>query len=325
LEILTIYFTGGGYDCLEDGHKSEKCTDVKDWRKCDGEEKSELSIIQGKRKAKDSVFCDLFSDKKYLMELYKTLHPEDLDVTEEMLEIVTIVNVLTDNIYNDLGIMVGGEKLLILVEAQATWSVNVLVRVLMYLAQSYHEYFIKTNQNLYRAQKVNVPKSELYVVYTKDRGDRPDVLSLSEEFYGGVDTALEVKAKVIYESGSGDILNQYIVFCKVFDEQVKRYGLTETAVRETIRACKERNVLSEYLENRRVEVTGIMMSLYDEEEIMRVFLADRDRTVREEAAKEMAKRMIANGKLTLDDIAEYVPSLSMEELKKLEAEVMQVL
>jgi hypothetical protein len=66
-----------------------------------------------------------------------------------------------------------------------------------------------------------------------------------------------------------------------------------------------------------------MMSLYDEEEIMRVFLADRDRTVREEAAKETAKRMIANGKLTLDEIAEYIPGLSMEELKKLEAEVLQ--
>jgi hypothetical protein len=31
--------------------------------------------IRAKRTAKDSVFVDLFKDKKYLLQLYKTLHP----------------------------------------------------------------------------------------------------------------------------------------------------------------------------------------------------------------------------------------------------------
>ena len=34
-----------------------------------------------KRKIKDSVFTDLFQNKKYLLQLYKTLHPEDSDVS----------------------------------------------------------------------------------------------------------------------------------------------------------------------------------------------------------------------------------------------------
>ena len=36
-----------------------------------------------KRKIKDSVFTNLFQDKKYLLQLYKALHPEDTDVTED--------------------------------------------------------------------------------------------------------------------------------------------------------------------------------------------------------------------------------------------------
>ena len=36
-----------------------------------------------KRKIKDSVFTNLFQDKKYLLQLYKALHPEDMDVTED--------------------------------------------------------------------------------------------------------------------------------------------------------------------------------------------------------------------------------------------------
>lgn len=85
-----------------------------------------------KRTAKDSVFLDLFRNKSYLLELYKTLHPEDTGVTEESLANVTIENVLTDNLYNDLGFTVG-DRLIILVEAQSTWTVNILVRALLYL------------------------------------------------------------------------------------------------------------------------------------------------------------------------------------------------
>ena len=167
--------------------------------------------------------------------LYKTLHPEDTDATEDTLDIVTIDNVLTDNLYNDLGIMVGNNRLLLLLEAQSSWTVNILTRILLYLAQSYHEYFERTSQSLYKSTKVKMPKPELYIIYTGNRGRKPDTISLSKEFFDGADIDIEVKAKVIYESETEDIINQYIIFCKVFDEQRKLYGMTEQTVRETIR------------------------------------------------------------------------------------------
>ena len=52
---------------------------------------------------------------------------------------VTIVNVLTDQIYNDLGFTVGN-RLMILVEAQSTWSENIIVRALLHLAESYRDH-----------------------------------------------------------------------------------------------------------------------------------------------------------------------------------------
>ena len=39
---------------------------------------------------------------------------------------------------------------------------------------------------------------------------------------------------------------------------------------------------------------------------------------------QTAERMIKDGELSLEKIARYVPALSMEELKELEAEVMQL-
>ncbi len=275
--------------------------------------------VMAKRTAKNSVFLDLFQNKSYLLKLYKTLHPEDTTATEDSLTDVTIENVLTDNLYNDLGFIVNN-KLMILIEAQSTWTMNILVRVLLYLAQSYHEYFQRTSQNYYKSKKVKMPKPELYVIFTGNKGKKPDKIFLSKEFFEGADIDIEVKAKVIYESDKDDIINQYIIFCKVFNEQTKQHGMTRKAVTETIRICKDRNVLREYLLDREKEVVTIMMSLFDEEQIMKSFI----KSERHDEARETAERMIKDGEMSLEKIARYVPSLSMDELKELEAEVMQL-
>ncbi len=288
---------------------------------------SEIKQTQGvnvthtmaKRTAKNSVFLDLFQNKSYLLKLYKTLHPEDTTATEDSLTDVTITNVLTDNLYNDLG-FIANNKLMILVEAQSTWTVNILVRVLLYLAQSYHEYFQRTSQNYYKSKKVKMPKPELYVIFTGNKGQKPDKIALAKEFFEGADIDIEVKAKVIYESDKDDIINQYIIFCKVFNEQTKQHGMTKKAVTETIRVCKDRNVLREYLAQREKEVVTIMMSLFDEEQIIKSFI----RSERHDEARETAERMIKDGEMSLEKIARYVPSLSMDELRELEAQVMQL-
>jgi hypothetical protein len=163
-------------------------------------------------------------------------------------------------------------------------------------------------------------KPELYVIFTGNKGRKPDKILLSEEFFKGADIDIEVKAKVIYESDTDDIINQYIIFCKVFNEQTKQHGMTQKAVTETIRICKDRNVLREYLLDREKEVVSIMMSLFDEEQIMKSFI----RSERHDEARETAERMIKMGKLSLDEIALCVPSLSLDELRELEAEVMQL-
>ena len=275
---------------------------------------------KAKRTAKNSVFLDLFQDKKNLLKLYKTLHPEDTDATEDTLDIVTIDNVLTDNLYNDLGIMVGNNRLLLLLEAQSSWTANILIRILLYLAHSYHEYFERTSQSLYKSKKVKMPKPELYVIYTGNKGRKPDTISLSQEFFDSADIDIEIKAKVIYESDKDNIINEYIVFCKVFNEQIKEHGMTKQAVTETIRICKDRNILKQYLSSKEVEVVTIMMSLFDDEQIMKSFI----KSERHDAERAMAEQLIRKGKMTLEEIADCVSELSFDELKEIEAEIMQL-
>ncbi len=130
---------------------------------------------------------------------------------------------------------------------------------------------------------------------------------------------MQNNTKVIYESDTDDIINQYIIFCKVFSGQTNQHGMTRKAITETIRICRDRNILREYLEQREKEVVTIMMSLFDEEQIIKSFI----KSERHDEARETAERMIKMGKLSLDEISLYVPSLSFDELRELEAEVLQ--
>ena len=72
-----------------------------------------------------------------------------------------------------------------------------------------------------------MPRPEIYVIFTGARERKPDKISLSEEFFEGAEIDVEVKASVIYESNTDDIINQYIIFCKVFNEQTRQYGMTK--------------------------------------------------------------------------------------------------
>ena len=134
-----------------------------------------------KTTSKDSVFRDLFGDRKYALQLYQAIHPEDTDVTEADIGNVTIKNVFTDQEYNDLG---------------------------------------------------------------------------------------------------------YVDFTKVYNEQVKLHGKTREAVLETIRICKDRNVLSEYLSGREKEVINIMMGLFDQEKAVEQFGNEKKEEGRTEGRAE---------------------------------------
>ena len=281
------------------------------------EEKEERVV---KHTVKDSVFTSLFKEKKYLIQLYRALHPEDTETTEDDLKDVTVSNVLVDDIYNDLGFTVG-TTIMLLIEVQSTWTVNIIFRALMYLVQTYREYFRKTKQNLYKSKKLKMPKPEIYVIYVGDRKTRPEEISLSEEFFEGKDICIDVRVKMIYDGKNGDIINQYVVFTKVCNEQVAKHGRTREAVQEAIRICKERNVLKEYLSSREKEVVDMLMELYDEQEVLRSYV-ESEKYETEMATKiDMAKEMLC-GNEPLDKIVRY-SGLSKETVLELQKELLQ--
>ena len=216
---------------------------------------------------KDSVFTFVFKQPEYARKLYLALHPEDSTVTEADCKLVTLENVLTTGMDNDVGLQVRN-VLILLVEAQSIFSVNIALRMLLYLAATYKEYVEEYRLNLYGTAPVTIPRPELYVVYTGDRANVPEVLRLSD-LYEGTGSA-DVEVKVLRGNGTGDIVDQYVRFCKISDEERKKHGRSRKAIEETLRRCIEENVLAPFLATRQKEVAEIMVTLFDQEKIMEI-------------------------------------------------------
>ena len=81
---------------------------------------------------------------------------------------------------------------------------------------------------------------------------------------------MEITIHVIRASGSGSIIDQYIRFCKIADEERKNRGYTKETVEETIRRCMAENVLTKFLLSRQQEVQDIMFTLFDHEKITEI-------------------------------------------------------
>lgn len=265
--------------------------------------------------AKDSVFSFIFKHPENTRRLYLTLHPEDTDVTEADCKLITLEHVLTNGLTNDLGFQVRN-RLILLVEAQSTFSINIAIRMLLYLAATYKEYIEEQKLDLYGSKPVHIPCPELYMVYTGTLQQVPEVLRLSDLYSGH--GAAEIEIKVLRSTGTGNIVDQYIRFCEVSDMQRKKHGYTIRAVEETLRICREEGILMPFLASRQKEVSDIMVTLFNQERITEIHEYNLAKEARQEGREEGLEKGIRAMVLTLKKFSTNKTDITQELIKQFE-------
>lgn len=240
------------------------------------------------RKIKDSVFCTLFSIPEYALDMYRVLHPEDTEVTVNDIDIISIQNILVTRMYNDLGLQVGN-RLLLLAEAQSTFTKKLAIRLFLYLAESLAEYIEKMQIDLYTETDIigylekhvnsmgeeirtnpfyKIPAPELYVVYTGDKKNVPDEIDISELYEPLVSGTkpLSLKVKIIKSSDKNNIIGQYMDFCRKANDMRKQYpNDRKKAVQELVKYCIANNVLSKFVKEHEKEVYDMVDVLFNQE------------------------------------------------------------
>lgn len=114
-----------------------------------------------KRGYKDSVFCDLFSDKENALSLYNALNHTSYTNVED-LEIVTLSEVIYMHQKNDVSILFQNE--ITLWEHQSTLNFNMPLRGLIYFAHNIDGLLQSRGINLYGKKMVRIPADRKSVV-----------------------------------------------------------------------------------------------------------------------------------------------------------------
>lgn len=261
--------------------------------------KKTKKVVRTKKKfvkwdAKASVFTHLFSIPRYMKELYVCLHPEDKNIKEDELKSYTISNIFTNSLINDMGILVR-QLVIILAEAQSSWSINILPRTLSYLSETYNRYIQDTNQNIYGSKKVTLPKPELYVICT-DKQIKDKEISFKKEFFNNEESAVEIRIKIITLKNAAKIVKEYIKFSNILDKNNKKYGYTKKSIMTTVDYCIEHKILKDYLIEHKKEVYNIMTSIYDQKTATEMYGREQYAEGKLEGRAEGEKKGRAEGK-----------------------------
>ena len=240
---------------------------------------------------KDSLFIDLFSDKMRLIQLYKSLIDDERQINQDDIEILTIQNIILRGIYNDLGFRVKDE-IIILMEAQTTYTTNIVLRILFYLSETLKNYIIDSSENknlneLYNTKPRIIPKIKLFVVYTGDKMMQDHDLHLKDVMVeNDIISDIDMKVRVLCTGNKKSILGQYILFTQIYSKQKKECKDIETAVKNTIEICMNDEILKEYLDYRKMEVQEMITAFTTQEEAFESFLKDEVRAGEKRGRKE---------------------------------------
>jgi len=220
------------------------------------------------REYKNTVFTKLFSDAGTLLELYNALTGSDYGEDTEI-EINTLEDILFMDLMNDVSFTVG-DKVVVLIEHQATINRNLPLRFLLYIARVYEKIIDK--RAVYRQKLMKIPAPEFIVLYNgKDEYPDEKELRLSGAFqeapghpekYGSLDLAVRV---LNINAGHNDetvrkseALRDYVAFVRKVREGLDNGLGLEAAVKAAIKYCVEHHILQTFLTNHASEVLNML-------------------------------------------------------------------
>ncbi len=231
------------------------------------------SAVHVKRTYKSKLFEMIFSEKRALLELYNAMNGTDYE-DPGLLEINTLENAIYMSMRNDLSFII--DSRLALYEHQSTYSPNLPLRCLMYVADLYS--VITKDANLYGTKAVPIPTPR-FVIFYNGTGKMEDVkvLRLSDTFtIPEKEYALELTA-VMFNINQGHN-KKLLDTCKTLKDyseyvaRVREYAGSmslEAAVELAITECIRDDILAEFLRKNRSEAKSVSIYEYDEEKHMR--------------------------------------------------------
>lgn len=215
----------------------------------------------------------LFSDRNELLKLYNAINGTSYD-DPDLLQVNTLENTVYMSMQNDVSFII--DMRLNLYEHQSTYSPNLPVRYLLYVADVYSDY--TKDMNLYGTKAVKLPTPR-FVIFYNGQAEQPDrkELKLSELFsIPDADPSLELKAVMLNINKGHN--RKLMETCRTLQDyaeytfRVREYAAEmplDLAVEQAITECISEGILADFLRKNRAEAKKVSIYEYDEERHMR--------------------------------------------------------
>lgn len=231
---------------------------------------ADLQATGVQRNYKDTIFRMIFREKENLLSLYNALNGTSYGNAEN-LEINTLENAVYMNYKNDISFVFNFE--LLLYEHQSTYSPNIPLRDLLYVARILQNQI--KNKNLYSKSLIRIPTPRFVVFYNgTDFQPEQQTLYLSDAFEKKQgESALEL-AVTVYNINLGhnrklldscQLLREYAQYVAQVRAYTEKMPLAE-AVEQAVDDCIRNGILADFLANNRGEAITVSIFEYDEEE-----------------------------------------------------------
>lgn len=206
-------------------------------------------------KIKDTAFALCVKKRDYLVDFYRTIHPEDRSVTRDDVKLVNIENLFMEDIYNDCSFVVRGEKL-ILIECQSLWTENIGFRLMEYYTALYPVVVPDFSIRKHRRKRLDVPDFEMYVFYVGKESVPDEIHVTSLAFPEMHEPFLPVG--VFTGRNSSGRAKEFFDFCETRDRNVSLYGNGVEAIEKTIIECLDRGILVDLINEKKHELEAHM-------------------------------------------------------------------
>ena len=236
-------------------------------------EESNIDVLTANRMYKSRIFAMLFSDRNELLKLYNAINGTSYD-DPDLLQVNTLENAVYMSMQNDVSFII--DMRLNLYEHQSTYSPNLPVRYLLYVADVYSDY--TKDMNLYGTKAVKLPTPR-FVIFYNGQAEHPDrkELKLSELFsIPDADPSLELKAVMLNINKGHN--RKLMETCRTLQDyaeytfRVREYAAEmplDLAVEQAITECISEGILADFLRKNRAEAKTVSIYEYDEERHMR--------------------------------------------------------
>lgn len=247
-----------------------------------------------------SIFCDVFSEKENLHQLYQELHPEQSIHLDEI-NLVDLRTDLAEKVCSYIAFMTK-DKLIVVFETAETKRMQIKAALLGFFFDVLNLLTIDPDSIVYTDNLLQ--DTEFYVLYTGPEQQKESLLTVPENFRD-ILPWVKVDYHVIDTDNPKSITGQYYQFSRCLQNWLdSRKDMADLGA-GLFRYCTQNDILKDYFQTNENVSRNIIINLVSQLEGIETLLNRAKEESKTESQEELIQKLLAAGLVSKEQISSF--------------------